>query len=123
MTIRNKDSYVNALWDWGFLDDCFGGKKIRVTDVDGLVERNCHFLMIEAKGPGKEIPQGQQILFSNLRKTFDDRFHILVIWGNPNQPEEYQLWGYGKRIGGTQEIKDLVRRWYLFADGDKKKGG
>ena len=66
MTIKNLEAFVENLWDWGFLDECFPGTRIRVTDIDGLVERNGHFLLIEAKSPGKDIPTGQRILFDRL---------------------------------------------------------
>jgi hypothetical protein len=115
VTIRNLDNYVNALWDWGFLDSCFGNTRIRVTDADGLVERNCHFLLIEAKGCGVPIPRGQAIMFDNMKLAFGDRFHILVVWGYTNKPTECQLWGFGKMEADESVIKDIVSRWFDYA--------
>jgi len=116
MTIRNLESFVGALWDWGFLDDCFGGTRIKVTDMDGLVERNHHYLMLETKGPSKDIPRGQQILFDHLREDFGDRFHILVIWGDPNKPVACQLWGHSKTLADTETIRRIVGKWWTFAN-------
>lgn len=114
MTIKNLEVFVENLWDWGFLDGCFGGTRIRVTDIDGLVERNGHFLLIEAKSPGKEVPTGQRILFDRLVQ--DKRWHVLIVWGEPNKPQEMQVWGYGKMKGGEAKLQDVVRRWFDYAE-------
>jgi len=39
----------NQTPDWGFLDNSFSGK-IRVSDIDGIVEVNGHLLILEWKG-------------------------------------------------------------------------
>ncbi len=113
MTIRNKQLYMESLWDWGFLDDCFGGSHIRVSDVDGLVEHNGYFLLIEAKAAGKDVPRGQAILFDNL--ITNDRWAILVIWGNPGNPESYRFWGYPVYPASTEKIQARVAQWYKHA--------
>lgn len=114
MTIRNKDTFMQNLWDWGFLDDCFGGTRIRITDVDGLVERKGHFLLIETKSPGKDIPRGQQILFDAIAKQ--PNWHILVIWGLPNVPTMAQIWGCKQIPADEMRIREIVRRWYEYAN-------
>ncbi len=119
MTIQNLDSYVNSLWDWGFLDNCFHGTRIRVSDLDGIVERNGQFLVIEAKGVKKPIPQGQAIMFSRLT---NNGFTVLVIWGTPNQPEQLQVWYPGRDKPGpmqparVDDIQNIVRRWFDWAN-------
>jgi len=114
MTIRNKDNYMACLWDWGFLDDCFGGTRIRVTDVDGLVERRGHFLLIEAKSSGAPIPKGQAILFDALVKN--PKWHVLVVWGATNKPDAAQFWGRKKFDADEEKMKEVVRRWYNMAN-------
>ena len=118
MTIRNKDNYMACLWDWGFLDDCFGGTRIKITDVDGLVERRGNFLMIEAKSPGAPIPKGQAIMFDKLVK--DPKWNVLVVWGKPNEPEEAVVWGNKKFNADAEKIKDVVRRWYEMANAPRE---
>lgn len=113
MTIRNKKVYVASLWDWGFLDECFGGTRIRVTDVDGLVEHNGFFLLIEAKTPGKDVPVGQAILFDQLIKN--DHWAVLIIWGAPSIPERVQFWGRVPFEADADKVKSLVTRWYAYA--------
>ena len=113
MSIKNKDQYVANLWDWGFLDGCFGNTKIRVTDLDGLVERNGHFLFIEAKSSGVGVPRGQQILFDRLIES--GRNTVLVVWGEPNRPEMARLWG-GTEFGTDEAgVQAIVRDWFQYA--------
>jgi len=115
MTIKNLKTYVENLWDWEFLDECFGGTRIRVTDLDGLVERKGRFLYIEAKSPGKEVPVGQKILFDHL--IANPQNTVLVIWGAPSEPEQAQFWGRKAFPADKEKVKALVSRWYQYAEG------
>ena len=49
----------------------------------GWLNAKGRFFVIEAKGPGKGIPRGQQILFAAL---VGKGFTVLVLWGKPNEP-------------------------------------
>lgn len=108
---------MRNLWDWGFLDDCFDGTKIRLSDIDGYVERNGHFLFVEAKSPGKPIPRGQQLSFSALNNAGHT---VMVIWGERNQPEQMQIWHRTRgvtaaRAASIETIKEYVRNWFEWA--------
>lgn len=119
MTIHNLDAYIAALWDWGFLDECFGNTRIRVSDLDGIVERNGWFLVIEAKSPGKDIPRGQRRLFKAL---VNKEFSVLVIWGEANKPQHLQIWYPHRAVpevqvkASVEDIQDIVRRWFHWAN-------
>src|SRR5690349_8230975 len=119
MTINNVDRFVANLWDWAILDDCFTGK-IRPTDIDGLVERNGCFLLLEAKSPGVSIGTGQQRTFDAL---LSKGFTIIIIWGKPQQPERIRVstMHNGKVVTHEQPanadvLRAMVRRWFLFVD-------
>ena len=114
MTIRNLDVYVSQLWDWGFLDSCFGGTKIRVSDLDGIVERNGYFLIIEAKSSGARIPTGQKIMFDKFAAM--PKCAVLVVWGEPNKPEMMQLWGEPQREATIRDVQDVVTGWFERAN-------
>ncbi len=119
MTIRNKKAYMDALWDWGFLDRCFGKTRIKVSDVDGAVERNGHVLFIEAKPPFKDISVGQAIMFSQFAQN---GFTVLVVWGPTNEPAQMQVWiphvaNPLKRVQASQShVQEFVRKWFVWAD-------
>ena len=119
MTIRNKQAYVDALWDWGFLDGCFKGTKIRVSDIDGVVERNGHVLFIEAKPPGKSVSIGQNLMFRELAANGHT---VLIIWGETNKPEQAMVWRHHeptprKKVAATEEaIQEVVRKWFVWAN-------
>lgn len=115
--IRNDETYLASFWDWTFLNQCFAPTNIRVSDIDGIVERNGRFLFIETKHPGEKIPQGQAILHDQLLRT--GRFSVLMIWGNPNHPVRFQLRENGKTVeeeGSTDVIAAIVRGWFERAN-------
>lgn len=119
MTINSPERFVGSLWDWGFLDGCFQGTNIRPSDIDGIVERNGQFLVIETKGAGVSIPEGQQILLSRMPRTC---FTILFIWGQPNKPERMQVWYPGEAkprpqcLASEADVRDVVARWFNWAN-------
>lgn len=117
--IRSPESFEHSWWDWTQFNDCFSPTQIRITDVDGLVERHGHFLLIETKRPGVEVPRGQSILFDAIRKN--PRWHILIIWGETDCPQSWQVWGKKKwsMTGTTKDLHALIRRWFHYADGAK----
>ena len=122
MTIRNSEHFLSQIWDWGFLDDCFGKTKIKVSDIEGIVERHGNFLVIECKSHNASVPKGQQIMHDNMVKT--GLFIVLLIWGEPNKPERLQiLWNSAGQIkqkkispASLNDIHDLVCRWFNYAD-------
>lgn len=123
MTIQNKKAFMGALWDWGFLDSCFGNTRIRVSDLDGMVERKNRHLVIEGKGPGVPVKKGQEILFASLVKK---GFAIIVIWGNPDKVEQMSVWYPNElapcpiRAANNDDVKNVVRRWFVCANTNTK---
>ncbi len=119
MTIRNKKAFMDALWDWGFLDKCFGNTGIRVSDIDGMVERNGHVLFIEAKPPDKTVSTGQRRAFEALTKK---GFMVLIIWGRTNEPEYISIWYPNEEAprppkkANVSDLQDFVTTWFRWAD-------
>ncbi len=119
MTINNRDLYLEGVWDWGFLNDCFRPSRIKVTDIDGLVERNGRFLVLETKREGADIPQGQSILF---RQYVKQGHWVLIIWGYQDSDTHDLLLlrpsGDMRYSGvGKSAIHAIVQDWYRWADG------
>ncbi len=118
MTIRNTDHFMSQLWDWGLLDKCFSPTKIKATDIDGFIERNKKFLVIETKSHNAIVPLGQQIMFNNMIET--GLFTILVIWGEANQPEKCLLMTRKTTkefLSITEaELTALVKKWFDYAN-------
>lgn len=113
MTIRDLDKYVARLWNWAFLDNCFGATRIRVTDLDGLVEHHDCFLFIEAKGIGAQVPRGQQRLFNALKRRGDA---VLILWGDPGEPRLMSWWPKPSRPCTTEEVQAEVSRWFAWSE-------
>lgn len=118
MTIKNWDAFKDSMWDWKVLRGCFGNTKIEPTDIDGFVERNGNFLVIETKLPGVEIKTGQIITFTQLVK--DKRFSVLFIWGAPGDPKRLELWrDKSKREyaeADMETLRQVVSNWFNYAD-------
>ena len=121
MTIRNLDSYVEKLWDWGIFDGCFGTTRIGVSDLDGIVERKGKFLVIEAKSPGAKVPLGQMRMFRAMADT--EVITVLGLWGDPSAPKRLQ----GISKSGPSKVIDcdldrargFVSNWFDMANQSK----
>jgi hypothetical protein len=115
MTINNIETFIMALWDWAFLNVCFRPTKIRVSDIDGVVERKGRFLFLETKPWDKEVSRGQQIMFDGLSRL--PGVDVLVIWGKPNEPQAMQHWGETDVLMADEKaVISFVRNWFLRAN-------
>jgi hypothetical protein len=134
MTIRNPIAYVASLWDWSFLDDCFGVTRIKVSDLDGFaasnddhveqkqghVHRNGHWIVFETKGYGVPITEGQFISHRDMARV---GFTVVYLWGPANKPTAMQVWYEGldhpqpvQEPVSLDDIHNLVRRWFVYAN-------
>jgi len=109
--------YAKRLWDWTPFNDCFN-YGIRISDVDGIVERKGRFLILEGKPPDKPLSKGQRILFERLARL--EGFTVIIIRGYP--PRDvigWQVIGKGNYDGGLDDLRKFVRRWFEWADDQK----
>ena len=114
--------------DFREFDECFAGK-IRMTDVDGMVERNGHLLLVEWKrGETTSIPTGQEILFKKVTKL-SPGVQVFVIWRDYNDlPLRYIRFKGGRvvsagRLGSAECEKRIFRWWYSQADAQQSGRG
>lgn len=121
MTINNPDLYMAGIWDWSILDGCFGETHIKPTDIDGLVERNECFLILETKQPGAQLPLGQERMFRALVKRAGAV--VIVVWGERNRPERLRVFSQkhpdGKEIEDTKDgarLRLYVSAWFKRAN-------
>ena len=106
--------------NWAVFNECFLPTKIKITDIDGVVERNGSFLFIEVKQNTKNIPIGQRILFEKLTHNAP-HISVLLLYAQGVSKEmniqEYAVFREGKMTQGwtptnTEEIKDLITKWF-----------
>jgi hypothetical protein len=106
--------------DWGFLDSAFSNK-IRVGDIDGIVEANGSLLILEWKTTGYPVPTGQRIMFEKI--TPGGKITVIVIWGDPEETTttHYQVFFNGKsqekQEADSETIKDFCKRWETWVRG------
>ena len=68
----------------GVFDECFPGK-IGFSDVDGVVEIDGNFLLLEWKYGDSILPEGQRIMFEKM--TQDERWTVVIVNGNAESME------------------------------------
>ena len=116
--IRDRTRLAESLWDWEFLNECWGGR-IRPTDVDGVVERNGYFLFLEGKPAGGEITKGQEILFKKLTENFRSA-SVLILFGEPGFPQEFERIQNGRisprKKCNRERIQTICKAWYNAVD-------
>jgi hypothetical protein len=95
------------------------------SNVDGIAERNGHFLIMEWKRPGERASEGQKRLLQALAAT--PKFMVVVIIGDTDNGTNIQeFWQYttdGKAFKsglGFGSFKEFYKLWYELADGYKK---
>lgn len=122
--LRSHNNFINSHWDWTPFNPCFvtaSGQqtRIRISDIDGSVERNGHFLIMETKRPGEEMKEGQK---RYLRASVRRMDAVLVLHGHPNMPDK--LFFYRPNTDQPQIINPcvlsdalrVVKGWFLWAD-------
>src|SRR5690625_3231713 len=62
---RTRGCYVSLLPSWDDIIEALP-RKIRPTDIDGMIECNGHFLFIEEKSAGKSLEHGQRVAMANI---------------------------------------------------------
>lgn len=116
--------YRAELWDWTPFNDCFGESNIRISDVDGIVERNGQFLMLDGKRVGRDgkrdILDGQRRLYLAFARRGG---HVFVFHGQPpHTPQYVRRWLPGgqfvqEEACDLERLKALVSEWYAWANG------
>lgn len=125
--IRDIDKFIEKLWPWDWLNDCFAGK-IQPTDIDGSVERNGFFLFLEGKSAGEHLPRGQEIYYKNLTKKLGHGSIVLILWADtPGEPSSY-YWISDGIAGKVKQcdrnvIRSLCRKWFDHAESHGKRLG
>ena len=97
--------------------DCFP-RKINFGDVDGLVELNGWFCLLEWKGDGGELRQGQRRSYIEFTNEARPGNIVLVVKGNPETMvvENYSYFWAGNHFPTiTADINALKKRirWWV----------
>lgn len=118
MTIRDMKAFIDSLWDWEILDGCFGIGRIRPSDLDGIVERNGHFLCFETKVLNTQVPLGQYLTLKALVKI--GFFTVMIIWGPKDTPRRLAVWDRNGEVkpydADLFELRRRVADWYRWAN-------
>ena len=126
--------YIDNMWDWNILKGCFtsklsGESNISPTDIDGIVERKGHFLVLEGKSINGNLTRGQERTLNELIKL--KKFTTIVFWGYPkenkiekmkvffesNHMYELSTWKEKETKKATHnDLRKVVNFWYNYVD-------
>lgn len=109
---------INGLWDWACLDGCFGEAKIKPKQIDGLVERNSRFLLLETFSPEIKLPYREDVIFRRLIQT--GLFTVIIVWGENNNANKIEL-RTSREIkhyenANNNTLWNIVTQWFEFAN-------
>lgn len=120
--IRNLAGFMNSLWDWSRYDTCFAPKN-GLGDIDGVIERGGHVLIIECKSEGAQIPLGQKLTLRTLHRLGCE---VCVVFGSPNDPKYVAILSEGddELISLTVDnewFKSYLSDWWDWASKNPKE--
>ena len=102
--------------------ECFAGKNA-FGDVDGIIERNGKFLMIEWKSRAGQIPVGQRITHERL--TLVAPVVVVIVAGNAETMavEKIAICKNGVvspwEVCSLEDLKERMRKWDRWASSCK----
>jgi hypothetical protein len=104
--------------------DCFPGQ-INFSDVDGIVEIDGRFLLLEWKPHSGQILRGQELMYERITGRGDGDFVVFVVAGDA---ESMRVSDLSMFVRGRQQpwqccdldgLKAQIRRWVEFTKGQK----
>ena len=117
MFLSSPPAGFDGVFDWSWMVGCWPNLKDKPMDIDCLKERRGQFLLFETKKIGAPIPKGQMIALEALHRL--GCFTIMLIYGKP-WPQHGEIWYPGSKVrrewASVDEARDLVSRWYAWAD-------
>lgn len=96
-------------------------RNLAFTDLDGTAEVNGHFLILEWKSYGGEIPTGQRIYFERLTKL-SPNITVVIVAGDP---ETMEVWNVqyihkgqlrGWKNCDLEQLHERIKRWAKNVD-------
>lgn len=101
-----------------WFDDAFPGK-IGFTDIDGIVEINGHYLVLEWKSPHGVVTDGQRTMLERL----PDEFSVIIARGDPKTGHlnsvtfrVFGTWTHYKYGEFTlSDMKSWIKKWAAWA--------
>jgi hypothetical protein len=115
----DKGCYLDQLPSWDDLLDCFP-RKIRPTDIDGMVEINGHFLFLEEKRAGAGPDDGQRLAL----KALSTRPGVTTVFFRPGAKSELEMLTFGLKHPpegwqpvSRESFKQWLSDWAIAADG------
>lgn len=117
-TLRNKKRLHDSYIEFGVFNKCFR-RGIQFTDIDGIVESNGHFLILEKKVSGAKIPKGQTYMHRAMGNL--GVFTILYYFGYTDadgwpQPGKYTIIHEDHTVESgdcnCEKLQEIIGLWF-----------
>lgn len=118
--MRNRNAITTGRLDLADYDDVFHSNyKCGFTDVDAVIEKNGHVLIVEMKKPYERLLVGQRILYQALAGKED--ITVIVRWGERGATDMVQVINYHKSpIKCTEgRFRAILAHWWDDALADR----
>ncbi|WP_121609131.1 hypothetical protein [Mesobacillus foraminis] len=114
--IQNLRKFMESVEDYGVLNDLLPGNN-RFMDIDGILEKNNKFLVLEHKVDSTAtVRKGAHLVFRALSKT--NLFTTIVIHGCVYNPTHLQVYypsylnkQLEKKAGSFMNLKSIIEWW------------
>lgn len=103
---------------------CFP-RRINFGDVDGLVELNGKFCLLEWKGDGGSVRTGQRISFQQFTMSFGNV--VFIVSGNAStmDVQSYSMCWKGKltdpMVSNLEGVKNRIKNWASWAEAQPRR--
>jgi len=125
---RAPPANYDGVFDWEFLLPAFNGTNIRPTDLDAIVERFLHVLILETKAPSVVVPVGQRILLEAMVRIGQGNVCVMVVHGKV-APDiaSIEEWHWDvkerrickfKKACNSADVFKRVSIWFQWANGN-----
>ena len=114
--LRNPDA---SLTNWEHVYDALP-RKCGISDIDGMIERNGNFLVLESKRHNEKLSLGQEIMLKRLSKLSD--FTVIIVIMDTKSGD---VFGYSEIKNGfikdtesidTSSFCDKINTWFNRVD-------
>lgn len=116
--MRNPNAIITGRLDLADYDDLFGGK-CSLSDLDAVIERHGHILIVEMKKPDESMTTGQRILAEALASKKD--MTVIIRWGVRGDTERIQVVNYHDAPINCSEacFRAILKHWWEKANARK----
>lgn len=120
--IRNKADFADAIISEKLMFEDLKETGVGLTDIDGVSEKNRHYLVIESKDSGKVLPPGQRWALERLREARSFTLFVLSPKKAPfGQLDILYPGGQRETVYEHEPILERITAWRRWANNEEEE--